>query len=98
MFGLEQNLFSEVDLSGIFIAQVVDNADPKCLERIRIRVLGVHDMFNEDKENSIWANHIKPSKSNSGEIPDLNDYVYVLFLKNDPMHPLWLGWVAAINN
>jgi hypothetical protein len=93
MFGIEHSLDNEVDLGGIFIALVVDNMDPKALERVRVRVLGVHDMDNKIKDNSIWANHIAPSKSKSGEIPDIDDYVYVQFLQKDPMCPIWLGWL-----
>lgn len=96
MFGKELKLDNEVNLNGIFIGLVVDNADPKALERVRVRVLGVHDMDNETKENSIWAQHLAPSKSNSGEIPDVDDYVYVMFLQGDPQTPLWLGWCRVI--
>lgn len=95
MLGYELKLDNEVDLGGIFIGLVVDNADPKALERVRVRVIGVHDMENENKDNSIWAAHIAPSKSNSGEIPDIGDYIYIMFLQKDPMHPLWLGWTRV---
>lgn len=96
MFGFEQEIDSEVDLGGVFIAEVINNSDPKCLERILVRVLGVHDMTNTAEENAVWASHIKPSKSNSGEVPDIGDFVYVMFLQKDPMHILWLGWVPYI--
>jgi len=96
MLGYEYKTNNETDLNGIFIGLVVDNMDPKALERVRIRVIGVHDMENEDKENSVWANHLAPSKSNSGEIPDIDDFVYVTFLQNDPMSPIWLGWVRVL--
>ena len=96
MLGYEQTYDTEVDLSGFYIALVVDNLDPKAIERVRVRVLGVHDMSNEKKENSMWANHVAPSKSNSGEIPDIGDHVYVSFLQNNPMNLLWWGWVRGI--
>jgi hypothetical protein len=96
MFGIEYSTNSEVDLKGIFIALVVDNADPKALERIKIRVLGVHDMENENPDNSLWASHIAPSKSASGELPDKDDFVYVQFLQGDPMNPLWIGWCRVL--
>lgn len=88
---------SDVSLRGIFIAKVVENSDPKALERVKVRVIGVHDMENESKENSIWANHLAPSKSGSGEIPDVDDYLYVTFLDpDDPMSCIWMGWVRTI--
>lgn len=96
MFSYEYQYNSEVNLNGIFIGLVVDNADPKALERIKVRVLGVHDMENEDPENCIWCSHIAPSKSNSGELPDKDDFVYVTFLQGDPMNALWLGWCRTI--
>lgn len=99
MLGFEYDYRStDCTLEGIKIGIVVDNADPLCLERIRVRVIGVHDMNNEDKENSIWASHLAPSKSNSGEIPDIDDFVYIQFMDyTDPMSALWLGWVRCVN-
>ena len=96
MFGFENKLDNEVDLGGIFIGLVVYTADPKGLERIRVRVLGVHNMDDVTKENSIWASHLAPSKSSSGEIPNVDDYVYIMFVQKDPMNPVWLGWVRFI--
>jgi hypothetical protein len=96
MLGHELTLSSEVVLDGIFIAKVIDAADPKALERVRVRVIGVHDLENEDKKNSIWASHLCPSKSNSGEIPDVDDFIYVTFLQNNPSHCVWLGWCRTI--
>lgn len=96
MLGKEYSIDNEVSLSGIFIAKVINNLDPKALERIRVRIIGVHDMENQDPENSIWAQHCKYSKQNSGEIPDIDDFCYVMFLQNDPMSCIWLGWVGTI--
>lgn len=96
MLNYEYNLNNEVNLSGIHIGLVVNRMDPKALERIRVRVLGVHDMTNTDPANSVWAEHIRPSKRTSGEIPHVGDYVYVMFLQNNPNTVLWLGWVNFI--
>jgi hypothetical protein len=92
MLGYELNIETDVDLGGFFIAEVIEMADPKAQERIRVRVIGVHDMDNKDKKNSMWAHHLAPSKSSSGEVPDIGDYVYVSFLQKNPMHLLWHGW------
>jgi hypothetical protein len=92
LFGKELNLFSEVSLGGIFLAECIDNMDPKGLERVKLRVLGVHDWENKEPDNAIWADHIAPSKYSSGEIPDPGDMIMVMFFREDPMRPLWLGW------
>jgi len=96
MQGHELGLNTETSLDGIFIAQVIDNNDPKALERVRVRVIGVHNMENEDIKNSVWSNHIAASKSNSGEIPDVNDFLYVTFIQGNPGHCCWLGWCRSI--
>lgn len=96
MNGVDLRLDNEVSLDGLHIALVVNNADPKAIERVRVRVLGVHDMTNEDPENSLWAEHCAPMKSESGEIPDIGDYVYVMFLQNCPTTIVWLGYVRYI--
>ena len=96
MLGHELGLNTEVVLDGIFIAKVIDNADPKALERVRVRVIGGHNMENEDKKNSIWAAHLCPSKSNSGEIPDVDDFLYVTFIQGNPSTCLWIGWARVI--
>lgn len=93
MLGFEWNENNEVNLTGIFIAQVIDNKDPKASERVLVRVIGVHDMENLDPDNGVWANHCRPSKQNSGEIPDVDDFLYVMFVQGNPMHIIWLGWV-----
>ena len=95
MLGYDLKLNNEVDLSGLFIGLVVDIMDPKALERIKVRVIGVHDMDNEDIDNSIWADHIAPSKGKSGELPNKNDFVYIMFLQRNPMCPCWIGWVRV---
>lgn len=96
MLGYEHRLDNEVSLHGLFIAEVINRKDPKALERVRVRVFGVHDMENKDPENSVWAAHCAPSKGKSGEIPDEGDYVYVMFMQGDPMSPIWLGWTRTI--
>lgn len=97
MFGIDMGLNgSDCSLEGIKIAKVVNNADPKAQERVYVRVMGVHDMSVEDPEYGIWSMHCAPSKSASGEIPDVDDWLYVLFPdKTDPNLCLWIGWVRS---
>ena len=100
MLGIDQLLTTgDVDLSGIKIAQVIDNYDPLCIERVLVRVVGVHDMSNDVPENAIWARHMAPSKASSGEIPDIGDWLYVTFLNSeDPMSIIWWGWLRTVNS
>jgi hypothetical protein len=89
---------SDISLQGIFIGKVIINADPKALERVKVRIIGVHDMENKDDRNCIWAQHVAPSKGTSGEIPDINDYIYVMFLDpNNPLSAVWIGWCRTLS-
>jgi len=83
-------------LEGLKIAEVVSNADPKCQERVLVRIVGVHNMNNDVYENAIWAHHCSPFRDASGELPEDGDYVYVLFPdKHNPMACIWLGFVRS---
>ena len=83
-------------LSGLKIAEVVSNEDPKAQERILVRVNGVHNMNNKTLENAVWAHHCSPYKNSSGDLPEPGDYVWVLFpsIKN-PMFIVWIGFVIS---
>ena len=88
---------SDVDLTGIKIGLVVDNMDQKGIERVKVRVLGIHDMNNTKVANGIWVNHCAPSKYVSGHVPDVGDWVYVQFMSdNDPMSAIWIGFVRGM--
>jgi len=88
---------SDVDLRGIHIAEVVDNNDPKAMERVLVRIIGIHNMENKRIENAIWADRVAFSKFSSGDIPDIGDFLYVQFPNTkDPMKVLWLGWVRSL--
>lgn len=91
-FGLNQ----DADLKGIKIAYVVSNEDPKCQERVLVRVLGVHNMENDVITNAIWAHHCAPLRNASGSIPEVGDYIYVMFPnERDPMSIIWMGFVRS---
>ena len=84
------------NLEGLKKAEVVFVDDPKKLERVRVRVVGIHDMNKTDLEYSIWAEHIAPSRKTSGDLPEVGDYVYVLFDKNNPLKCYWIGFCRYI--
>lgn len=88
---------SDVSLAGWHIAQVIDNNDPKACERVLVRVMGVHNIANDDPANAVWADHCSPTKYGSGDIPDVGDYLYVQFPDVlNPMRILWFGYVIGL--
>ena len=94
---LEEHSFdADGDLEGIKIAQVVSNEDPKGQERVLVRVAGVHNLDNTDIENSVWAHHCSPFRSASGDLPEPDDLLWVMFPNvKDPMMIIWLGFVVS---
>ncbi len=96
MLGKEDGFNSNIDLSGLKIAYVVSNEDPKCQERVLVRVLGIHNLENMSTDNGVWAYHCAPYRSTSGDLPEPGDYIYVLFPnRTDPMNIVWLGYVRS---
>jgi len=96
MLSADNTILNTLSLTGIKIAYVVSNKDPKCQERILVRVLGVHDLTKDFPENAVWANHCAPFRSSSGDLPQVGDYVYVVFPNSaDPMSIIWLGFVRS---
>ena len=95
MFNRDNALNNEEDLSGIYIASVIENKDPKAQERVLVRVIGLHDFTVKSLDNAIWAKHLAPMRNISGEIPHIGDHVYVQFVKNNPLDCLWLGYARS---
>lgn len=96
MLGKEDSFNSNIELGGLKIAYVVSNEDPKCQERVLVRVLGIHNLEIDSMDNGIWAYHCAPYRSTSGDLPEEGDYVYVLFPNRvDPMNIVWLGFARS---
>jgi len=96
--------YTDVSLSGIFVAKVLKNKDNFVRERLYVRVIGVHDISDnfKDKDYGIWVEHCTPSLYRTGDIPDIDDDVYIMFLNNnaDELNPnagIWLGCVLKNN-
>jgi hypothetical protein len=84
------------NLNNLYIAKVLNNADPLKQERVFCRVIGMHDIIDKfsDKEYGIWINNGIAIKNFSGYIPDIDDFIYVMFVNdNDPMHAVYFGIV-----
>lgn len=100
MFALEYAaMTNDVSLSGMFLAKVLKNPDPKAQERVWVRVMGVHDMENSNKEYGIWAHHLAYSKGTSGEIPEVGDWLWVVFPDQyNPNLCLYIGYARISSN
>jgi len=96
MLSQDESYISSLSLTGLKVAIVVSNEDPKCQERLLIRVLGVHNLENKVIDNGIWANHCSPFRSASGDLPEPGEFVYVVFPNRfDPMSIIWMGFVRG---
>lgn len=96
MYDREKSFSVGSNQIGWKIAKVVSNEDPKAQERILIRIMGYHNMNNEDTDNAIWAHHCAPTRSASGDLPEPGDWVYVHFVNMaDNMAVLWFGFVRS---
>lgn len=95
MFSVENNIWNGCDcsLDGLKLAKVKSNADSKAQERVWVVVLGVHDMDNTDPDYGIWCHKIAANKYSSGDIPDIGDWIYVMFIDGNPNICHMLGWV-----
>ena len=70
-------------------AKVISNFDPEAMERLRVAVDGIHDLVESNSiDSGVWAEHCKPYKYSSGNLPEEGDYVYIIY---DPPMVIWLG-------
>jgi hypothetical protein len=78
-------------LDGIYRAIVLDNQDPYNQERLLVQVDSIHE-----KDIGVWAEHISYSNRTSGDIPNVGDKVFVMFIKDfnfnyNPNDCVWIG-------
>lgn len=90
-------LRSPRDVNGIFRARVANNADPERLGRVQVRVPMLHGASENDgiSDSSLpWATGCFPSAGyNFGSfiVPEIGEYVFVIFEDNDTSKPVYLG-------
>lgn len=86
------------EVSGIYRARVEDNNDPLKLGRVRIRVPLLHGFEGNgvSKRNLPWASYCAASGGygyGSMIVPEVGEYVFVLFEDNSVSKPVYLGSV-----
>ena len=74
MLNFEHNYHNDVNLGGLFIAQVIGADDPQAKGRLRVRVIGVHDLSADspnysNKDYYIWAYRIAPDQNTTPTSP-----------------------------
>ena len=83
-------------VTGIYIAKVVNNKDPKKRGRVRVRIVGITGADIPDSKCP-WAEQMTPILSSTKDItgissvPDKGVYVYIQFLYDDPAFPIYTG-------
>jgi len=83
----------------IRIAKVLSNKDPLAQERLKVNVMGVHNIYlTDDNDTGIWAHHCSPIKYSSGSLPIYGDMVYVWFDEKMPNDAIWMGHVISSNS
>lgn len=79
---------------GVFLAEVLDLADPDNLARIKIRLHATAGVADQD--GPVWARLVTGFAGNQRGaywMPDVGDLVAVMFLQGDVRHALVLGGV-----
>ena len=91
------SLRSPRDVNGIFRARVANNADPEKLGRVQVRIPMIHGASEDDgvSDSSLpWATGCFPSAGyNFGSfiVPEIGEYVFVIFEDSDTSKPVYLG-------
>ena len=93
--GRELNQKHLISPRSVYIGAVVNNNDPKKLQRIRVRI---HDIHRQVSDNQLpWClpfTSLFASGAGIGQfgpIPTLNSRVYVCYLDDSPYYPMYLG-------
>ena len=93
------NLKNSKNINGIYRARVENNIDPLGIGRIQIRVPLLHGLAGKNglsSANLPWATMCSVSAGfNYGTyiVPEIGEYVFVLFEDGDPYKPVYIGSV-----
>ena len=98
--GYNGELRNPSDVGGIYRARVENNKDPLKLGRVQVRIPMFHGMGLEDgisNDSLPWAvfcsNNGAGYNYGSFIVPEIGEYVMVMFEDNDPDKPVYIGSV-----
>lgn len=97
---LSENLEKTLPLKRVYKAQVIDNADPEKLGRVKVNISGI---FEGDAANLPWVyprrNDLLGGKSDSGRyaVPEIDSYLEVRFPTEDIYSPFYYGYWEDAN-
>lgn len=74
-------------IQGLWRGIVIDNNDPLKLGRVKVRVFPLMDEIKD--EDLPWA---EACFSGIIMVPQVNNWVWVMFQEGDVHRPVWLGW------
>lgn len=99
------SLRTPTELSGIYRARVENNVDPLHIGRVQIRVPMVHKTVSSGGTSNDmlpWASYCSSIGAgyNYGSfiVPEIGEYVWVMFEDNDPEKPVYLGSVFGTDS
>jgi hypothetical protein len=82
-----------MNFNQINIAKVISNKDDLKRERIFVRVVGVHDMNDDNSNNGIWLENGLSTPFTSGYIPEVDSFVYMQFFNERIDKGIYMGTV-----
>ena len=91
-------------ITGVFRARIENNKDPMKLGRVQVRVPQLHGIPETGlKISSLpWAHPVTPAGSGyqhgSIMIPDIGDYVFIMFENGDRNSPIYFGGCYGRSN
>jgi hypothetical protein len=97
---------------GMYLGKIVNNEDQEKRLRCQVRVVGIHSDKNKDDlfdgipdETLPWAEQAAPvmwgfgsSKGGVHSVPEIGSFVYLFFLNNNYMKPVYFASVLGSND
>lgn len=93
----------KIDKFNFYLGEVIDNEDPKKLERVRVRIKEIHGTSNQIPNKEIpfavkCQENFLGKKSKKYCVPDIGTIVKVVFHKGDIYSPIYTGEISNLGN